>query len=317
MRFCASVAVCVLVSIGSSPATAQQIRVFGQGGGPAASPKKAFEAQINVVIEDIERSCSLSKTQVTRLRVAGKGAVQSALEKHKQQRERMQRAIQQAGGGGVFQLNLNEARDEENNEEEEGDDDETSEDAEQEEVEGPAELLEQVIVGNRMGTGGAKATDEKIWKNAVKSVLTDKQHATYKKVLAERTAYRRKAAVTNFIARADRKLLLSGKQREQLAVIVDKTFGKELGERNQNRNVWVMMQNGQAAAIDYDKLSFLSKSQLAEWKRSVEGELRQLRGVPGLGGGAFQVIGGGNIGVDFVRPGEPDDRKKKKDDDDR
>lgn len=248
--------------------------------------KKAAENRIESRISDIDRACQLSDAQKQKLSIAAKGAVKAHM------RDVNKSMIDYAKEMGIeFDPD---AEPEDNDGEDEVDDEQAQMQA----------MMAQEIFFASMFNGGNNSGDaenNKVWKSAVKKVLDEGQSKKWKEWLDERNQFQRRVAVEQFIAKADRKLLLSPEQRTQLTAYIDEKHGKKLcdeaiaNDGNQfGMNVWLgggmVAGNDDDSEVDEELKKILSESQLDEWQKSFAPQF----GGMGAGGGfgAFNVIGG-------------------------
>lgn len=243
--------------------------------------KLAAENRIASRISDLNRACELSEQQVKKLEVASKGAIKANM---KVATEKLVAFSKQIG----FEFDPNAEPKEED--EEEADEDNLP-------------VRQMAFAMPFMGNNGAGNPDEveenKVWKSAIKKVLTPEQSEKWTAWVKDRKAFQRQVAVHEFIAKADRKLLLSPEQRESLAEHVDSEYGKKLAEaaaqRDANQfgaNVFIggminqamgRGDNGTEETEDPVK-AILSESQFRQWNQSFAPTLEQLQGaVNGMG----------------------------------
>jgi hypothetical protein len=302
----------LLLTAFAIPASGQIFVQNMNGGNPAnqtASQKKRLEREIAFLIGDMKRICKLTEQQERKLKLAGKGAVASAMEKFEKQQKQMRQAMQRAGVALPFPAGNDATDDDEEQEEERVEGELEIEDVI--EAPGPAAFAGMINVMNlQLGPGGTTTrgtvTTEARWTKAIETIVSTEQRAAYAAAVKERAAFARKSAVAAFIAKVDQKLLLSKDQRTKLTTMVDDNFGKELaarvGQDNQGTR-WFAAVGGvrQTPPIAYQELKpLLSEPQLAEWKASFESELRRLQ--PGMGAaGGFGGVG--NIRINAAPAG--------------
>ena len=289
-----------LAGLAAAPASGQ-IFINGRpaGGDTTAARKKAFERELATKIGDMKRACELSDAQVKKLQLAAKGAVASSMTKFKAQQKKMRERMRgmRVGGPGVL---IEEAEDDDDEDAAEGEEADADEDEEL--VEGNFAVAVNAV--NMIGGGRSSqisVATEPRWTMAISSVLTSEQKAAYEKAVKEREAFVRKTAVASFVARVDLKLLLSAEQRQKLTAVIDRNFGKQLGQKvaqqNQRQGMFFFTEtttrfNGKPP-ISHDELKpLLSEAQLGEWKSSFEAELDRLRrtGFNAVGGVGNNVI---------------------------
>lgn len=250
--------------------------------------KKAAENRMDSRIADIDRACQLSESQKQKLSVAAKGAVKEHI--RKMNRLMVNRAKEL---GVEFDANADTDAEPENNEEGEGN-------VQQNDWE--AMMIQEIVFMTMLKGGSAGTENSKVWKSAVEKVLDEEQTKKWDDWQKERTAFQRRVAVEQFVAKADRKLLLSPEQRTQLTAYVDGQHGKKLCDEaiandvNQfGMNVWMgaAMGGGEqpdTAEADEALKKILSDSQLQEWQKTFA---PQFGGMGGGGDfGAFDLIGG-------------------------
>ncbi len=247
--------------------------------------KEAAQKRILSRIEDIDRACELTDSQKKKLNVGSKGAVKSFIATTKKT------MLEQAKQMG-YDFDPDEPIEEQPKpENEEGDE---------------AQLWEMQVNAAFMSGGmfgGSNPNDvesQDSWTKMVEKTLTDEQKEKWHAWTEARLAYQREVAVSHFIAKVDRRLLLSEEQRKKLTELISEQHGESLREKmvqtdqnqfNMGFFVFNQWQNGQGEAEDdeTDKLlgEFLTESQLAIWKANFANE---------LSGGA-----NGNLGV-FLAP---------------
>lgn len=278
-----------------------QVIFAGPGGNDNDAMKKQFvdslaqkklsaENRIQSRIADIDRACDLTEMQEKKLAIASKGAINAFLEKEKKSIE------QQAKAMGI-DLDFDELDTEEPEEDEEDNDNNAAG--------GAAMMVRAFALGGPFGNGNTNVENSKIWKTAIKKVLSEDQSKKWDEWQEQRDAYQRRVAVEQFVAKVDRKLLLSPEQREELAKYVDEKHGKKLHEQatsgNQNglgMNVVINGRFGGPNAADNEEADemlkeILTESQLQEWQESFE---RELSGR----GGNFNFIGNAVNGINIV-----------------
>ena len=308
-----------LVVIAISSQLNAQVFFNGAGGDNEEAMKKQFveslkkkkaaaENRIQSRIADMDRACDLSESQQKKLSIASKGAVNAAMEKAKKSME------QQAKSMG-FDIDFDELESEDEEEAEEEEDGNPN-------AAGAAFAIQAVMVDSFNGGGNTNVEDHKIWKSAIKKVLDEEQTKKWDEWLEQRNAYQRRVAVENFVAKVDRKLLLSPEQREELAKYVDEKHGKKLLKKatsNDGNNLGMnIIVNGMMGGVnqadpeeaDEQLKSILTESQLEEWQQSIQG---QLSGGGGFGGG-INVIGNALNGINIVEEFEMEEMDEEDDD---
>ena len=173
-----------------------------------------------------------------------------------------------------------------------------------------------------MGAGNPNDVEKnKVWKSAIKKVLTEEQAAKWNAWVKDREAFLQRVAVNGFIAKVDRKLLLSPEQREKLTAHVDSKHGKKLAKQaaDQDANQFgmnVFFAGAMAAQFggneDNEKeedpvQSILNESQYEQWKEAFVPQLDQLAGA----NGAFGAM---NILAPAFAVGEPVDETEEDED---
>lgn len=245
--------------------------------------KTAAENRIQSRIADMDRACQLTDKQKQKLAIATKGAVKAHLN---QAKKNMVEYAKQMGIEFDPDAEPEEKEADENNEEENM----------------QAMMAQEIFLGSMFdnGTNSNDVENGKVWQSAVKKVLDEEQTQKWEAWLAQRHLFQRRVAVEQFIARADRKLLLSPEQRDELTKYLDEKHGEQLQQQaaandaNQfGMNVFfggaMMGGDVQQAEADEALKKILSESQLMEWQRNFE---PQLSGMAGGGFGGFNAIGG-------------------------
>lgn len=295
-----------LVLLVTSSQLQAQVFFAGPGGNNEEAMKKQFidslekkkvsaENRIRSRIADMDRACDLTEAQQKKLSIASKGAVKASIDKAKKSMEEQAKAM-------GFEIDFDEVETEDPKEDEEELDNNNA-------AGGAAIMVQAIGLAGPGRVGDSNVENNKIWKSAVKKVLDEDQTKKWDEWLEKRNAYQRRVAVEQFVAKADRKLLLSPQQREELAKYVDEKHGKKLLRRatSNNRNDMGMnfiingQLGGQNAAADDEAdaqlKEILSESQLQEWQDSMEGQLSGM----GMGmGGNINVIGNAINGINIV-----------------
>lgn len=228
----------VVVCLGFSPVVQEFVLRDENGRSDAAIRRDVYEREFCILIEDMARTCELTQQQVSKLRVAAKGAVISAIEEWK----------------GVKAEIVKEY------------------DEEERELDSGMGLVVQL-----QDAGPETATKQPRWSNAVQQTLTKEQLRKYETAEAARIMRSRQAAVAVFIARVDAKLLLSNRQRASLSKLVDRNFGVLMAKDPGSRFVPFYADDSRdsKSPIDHAKLkSLFSDAQMTEWQLSFEDELR-------------------------------------------
>lgn len=229
--------------------------------------KSIAERRMRLVVNEMERTCGLSEKQVNQLRVAIKGTVAKFLNAKAEERIKQWQAL----GMPVPE--------------------------EDDDVEAPAapesEDDPEPVANNRIMIGAfgqsydsyPRVDEFIIWKNTVDKVLTAEQQVRYAEVVEERAVASRRSAVERFIANADRRLVLSPKQRERLFELVDDQFGEKL-VRSETRGMDMMEVNMFMGLGDRHNVKMpierehvaeiLDEDQMEEWKHCFELQLNQL-----------------------------------------
>lgn len=265
---------------------------------------------MRIKIDDMQRVCELSDDQVKKLELASKGAVGLAMEKWKKQMEQMQgqmfgqvQFMDVAVAGGVAVRAVDDAPAAEEPEEPEAAQEELKLAQETEPDEPAAEGAADAVAiapavpmmpamafggmwgaGPGAGAGGlAAAVNEPVWIKTVDKVLMPEQVKAYKKALADRTAFRRKATLQDVLASLDDQLLFSPAQREQLGKLIDTTMGAQFeAPRGDGMGFAAMFLSQTLQQISAEKVQgFLSKPQVDRWQEMRSGAM------PGMGGGLF------------------------------
>lgn len=225
--------------------------------------KTIAERRMRLVVNEMERTCGLSDQQVNQLRVAIKGTVVKFLNAKTEERIKQWQAL------GL----------------------QVDEDAEGEIEE--ANTGESAITNNRIMIGAfgqsydsyPRVDEFQVWKNTVAKVLTADQQNRYAKIVEERNAASQQSAVERFMSNADRKLVLSPDQREQLTTLINEHFGEKLA-RSESRGLDMMEINmfmglgerhNVKMPIERELVSeILDEDQMEEWKYCFELQLNQL-----------------------------------------
>lgn len=293
---CAAVVLALFTVLTLSQATLAQIIVEG-GGNQEEAMKAQFRASIvqqeasakNRIasrIADLDRACQLTDGQKLKLRIASKGAIKETVNQVKKQMAETAK-----------QMNFEFDPDDENGEDEGSDEDQDDEAPNENGIMGGNIFFD---IG-MMGGGSSNVEDQKIWKNAIKSILTPEQTKSWDAWLAERKSFQQQIAVGHFVARVDRTLLLSGEQREQLTAYLIEEYGEKLQEQAASRDgnqfgfnaFFAGPQFGGGAVPEDEKenpvAKFLSESQLPEWNRTFANQLRQLDNA-GMGMPAINIM---------------------------
>ncbi len=270
-----------------------------------ASKKVAAANRLACRIADISRACNLSEMQIKKLEIAAKGAVKATM------RKAQAGLVQQAKMMGV-EFDPDEDTDEEAVEEAEDENDGNAPNM-------AANVMRAVIIDGAGSNRGQPAEKQKIWTSSVKKVLSDEQSIQWKQWQADRKAYQMEMAVGSFVAKADRRLLLSGEQREKLAAHLSEKHGELLRKRASRRESGQMagmpifvvnaMNNGgndneaEDDEVDTRIGEILSEAQLELWKKEFAPKLTSNPGGNMMGGGAFNVgpinlnVNGAAIGI--------------------
>ncbi len=227
--------------------------------------KKTSESRLLALIDDMDRICQLDQSQLKKLRFAAKGAVSSYVGKiEKQQND-------------VYRRQFGDAWDK--------DETEDNDKEKVKPVDGAANqfqravMVENIVFAGR-NTSSYAIENEKIWKDNFSKILTDEQSSKYKTALAERHKFHRSAAVNSFIARIDKQLLLSTKQRDAITKVIDEKFGDKIANRGNQVGIAGFVRGGNQnndPPIKYELLGDLSPNQLKIWKSSVEPQLRNMK----------------------------------------
>ena len=288
----------------SNQGVAQQFMFQADGGDKDALAKQfteqlaaqsaAASLRLSSRIADINRACDLSESQLKKLEIAAKGAVKASM------KEAKSKMVEQAKMMGV---DFDPDADDQDADDQEADDQEAEEAEEGAPAVMAANVIRRVVINGRPANPNNSAEDQKLWKSSVKKVLNDEQAKQWEKWLEDREAYQTQIAVGSFVAQADRRLLLSGEQRERLAA----HLGQKHGELFRKR---AARQGGQFAALpvfignrmnnaadneDNDEVDpvvekILGKNQLKLWMKEFAPKLID-------NGGAVRVGGAFNFNV--------------------
>ena len=144
-------------------------------------------------------------------------------------------------------------------------------------------------------TGGLveeKIEKEKIWKKAVKNVLTKEQSEKYKAVVEQRMNNRIEAVTNGFIGRVDRSLLLSEEQKKEMFELVKDKYGKKLLTAKDNQfSGFFMPDGGMAKEVEESPFTeLLTPPQKKIWNATYRKELESLSSMQNsvrFGGGIF------------------------------
>lgn len=226
--------VAFLLTMGSSLAFAQQ---NGNDASRASLEKRkeVFEQELALLVDDMERVCALSQSQMKQLRAVARAAANSALKSIAARKEEITRRYTEAereldSGNDLFVASRN------------------------------AELTTDV-------------SEERSWVNGIEQIVTKDQRKKYALVVRERLDRRRKAAVSSFVTRVDMELLLSFDQRASLVDLVDEGFGAQMA-RGKEYFAHVLLDDVEPP-IDHAVLkSLFSKPQFAIWQELYENELK-------------------------------------------
>ena len=253
-----------------------------------AEQKKSAMRRMTFLINEMDRNCDLSEAQTKKLSIAAKGAVSKMMSSL----ETTQKKQMEAMGIEMGAMDVEMAEPDFDGEVEAGNNFEIAGDGDTIiEVAGNAiggVMAANVIINGMPGMGGGsdKPENQKIWTKSVEKILTSDQRALQDAAEANRKANARQHAVGQFVAKTDRKLLLSVEQREKIFTLLDEHFGEPLVEQaiqndhmgGMNFFVGMGFNGGDAdAPLDHQLLKdILDADQLEEWKASVEPELRNL-----------------------------------------
>ena len=274
-------------------AFSQDVVIGARGQAPrVALQEQAFEREMAVLIDDMQRVCDLSEQQVRKLNLAAKGAVRMAMASYKKKMQQLQ---------GMLPEELNLALPVP---EVEADGDGENEVADEQEKVGIGIAVEEVDLGFEAiamalgGPGGGQPVSpmkQPLWEATVSKVLTKEQREKYAARVKARKVFARRASVAKFVARVDARLLLSDEQRDKLIQIVDAEVGDLLIKDDPFGNVVFMPAGETPPVIAEEQLkALLSEPQFSVWKRSFAGELstrKMMQGIPlpGQAGGAIEI----------------------------
>lgn len=258
--------------------------------------KTVQEQRMTTYIDEMKRVCELSDEQITKLRVAAKGAIEKSLESNRSQYMEM---LQQFGMFDGVAADTDEDADEDSgaSDAEKTDSGKAeAENAEMEEAdaaEGIWQMAGVVDLGfvrqNIEMNGGELATPEKekIWTNTVRKTLTEPQAGKYTEALAARTASIRKAAVAAFVAKVDAELLLQDSQQDELIKLVDEKYGEALQKDilRSNRQDFFAINESSSSKFKKDVQKLFSQSQFLVWEAMFASELGQIAAMNGEGNG--------------------------------
>ena len=224
--------------------------------------KNIAERRMQLIVREMERASDLSEHQVKQLRVAIKGTVNKFLNAKAEERRKQWEAL------GIAPPE----------DDDEGDDTDADSDP---------NTTNQIMIGafGQSYDSYPRVEESKVWLNTVNKVLTEEQLDLYERAVAQRNSASRHSAVDRFIANADRKLVLSPNQRNQLFELVDEHFGEKLA-RSELKGMDMMEVNmfmglgerhNVKMPIDRDLVEkILDEVQMEEWKHSFELQLNQL-----------------------------------------
>lgn len=264
------VGACVLLATNVGMLSQAQAQIFlEQGEDLGAKMKQELQEQRNVaerrmqlIVREMERTCELSEQQTKQLRVAIKGTVNKFLKAKTEERRKQWEALGLAPP-------------------------ENEEEADEEDADSEPNTNDRIMIGafGQSYDSYPRVEESKVWLNTVRKVLTDEQLDLYEQAVSERESASRASAVHRFIAHADRKLVLSPGQREQLFELIDEHFGEKLA-RSEQRGMDMMEINmfmgfgerhNVKMPIDRELVNkILDEVQMEEWKHSFELQLNQL-----------------------------------------
>lgn len=242
--------------------------------------EESAQRRMKFHINELKRICELTEKQDRTLNVAAKAAVSRVVADMKKSHEQQMGAF---GGMGMPAFGAPGDQPEEDDGEEGGIEDEMEPENGFDMAANGAIFMDPGMMSNT----GASPEKQKVWKMAVKKALTSEQQEKYKTVVAKRLANARQSAVGHFIAKADRKLLMSEQQRESLFALVDEHFGELMAENEVNAGMGMMMAfpmpnmpgaGGGAEPIDRSLVGkILDDDQIEEWKASFEPKLNEIQ----------------------------------------
>lgn len=184
-----------------------------------ASKKSEAANRLACRISDIGRACDLTSTQTKKLEIAAKGAVNATM---KDAKAAMAKQAKMMG----IEFDPDEDNEEETAPENEDEDDGNI---------NAANVFQAVIIDGFEGNSNQSPESQKIWTSSLKKVLSEEQAKQWEQWQADRKTYQTEMAVGSFVAKADRRLLLSGEQREQLAAHLVENHGELLRKRADRR----------------------------------------------------------------------------------
>ena len=239
--------------------------------------RKQATRQMKMRIAEMDRICDLDDKQIVKLKLASKGAVESAAGK-------MSKLIKQMQMGFMGEAELP-AVDPENEEDTDKPDKDrnANEDEDEGEDEGDADQKQGVMfMVDPFSQQLPDPVKTKIWKTNVAKVLSKVQQKKYGDHVARRAKFKREASVKNFVASVDEVLLLSDEQRSQLLKYADKNHGDLLikfgGEIYLGGPFGLGIGELPKTKADEKLKSILNKSQLEIWEFLVAPQLAMIKG---------------------------------------
>lgn len=224
--------------------------------------QKSAEFRLLGQLQNLKQDCDLTEPQMTKLRVAAKGATKVFVGKQREKAMEMLKTYQARAGFDV------------------DDDDEEDEDEKEE----PERIIRNFAFVLNI-TSFHSIDGAPIWNRSIDKVLTPEQKTKQAEAESSRKEFYKTAAVDHFVAQLENSLFLSEDQRNALRKIIHDNFAdilvNSMKNDRQNRNRVV-----QARAIKRDPehadlvKDLLNEDQLAEWIRSVEPELQRIKQLP-------------------------------------
>ncbi len=199
----------------------RDVTIRGQGGG-GDEEEDRLAGVLTAALMEMERVCELNPEQLTKLRVAVKGAVESHQRGPAEAKVADGDRLDHIGVGFGAGVDPPKAR--------------------------PNAGRRQVVTINGSHQPNLSSiTDNVVWVKAVRSVLTKGQLKPYQAALAERAKFRQTALALRLVAAIDQALMLSSEQREQLRGVLE----RRLAIRD-NANIGLVLQMFGSASMGVD-----------------------------------------------------------------
>jgi hypothetical protein len=227
--------------------------------------KKRSSHRIEAQINDIKNACELSDSQLKKLSVAAKGAVEA----HGKEIATQLRTA--ATNVARFEFDPGNPPVEEKKSSDEED-----------EEEGVVIARGGQLVSMQATTKGSVETT-KIWESSLRKTLTAEQLEKLEKWNEDRRSRIQQAAIAQYVSKIDLKLFFSPDQVPKVTSWIDEKIGPQLVEQlngsQRPRQIFIMGNQVQPKLqkIDVELASLLTKPQQEIWKESFQAEFNDIR----------------------------------------